>query len=192
MRYNRAYMGKRIITLGGMPGSGKSSAAKRLAEVLRYRHFSSGDFLRAVAKEHGWSIDEFNSAAEKDPRFDREVDGLIRKTGEEDELVIDSRLAFHWIPESFKVFLTIDPHTAAERTFEQLQKEGRVGQAATSLEDIYQKMLARIESEKKRYTALYGIDYLNTSNYDLVIDTATHPLEEVVQTVLQAFTEHNN
>ena len=181
-------MKQHIITLGGMPGSGKSSTAKRLAVELGYQHFSSGDFLRQVAETHGWSIDEFNKMAETDPQFDHEVDALIRTTGEEENLVIDSRLAFHWIPQSFKVFLKIDTHTAAERTLVQIQTEGRVGQAATSAPEIYKKMLARIESEQKRYAALYGItDYLNESNYYLVVDTARHSRDEVVKIILEKY-----
>lgn len=193
MRYTHHHMHKRIITLGGLPGSGKSSTARRLADALGYRHFSSGDFLRQVAAEHGWTIDEFNRAAETDPKFDHEVDEHIRAAGEEENLVIDSRLAFHWIPQSFKVFLKVDLRTAATRTHTHIHAEGRVGQHPESVGDIHQKMLARIESEKKRYTALYGIDYLKESNYDLIVDTATHPLEEVVRIILeryQAWSEH--
>jgi cytidylate kinase len=183
-------MKRRIITLGGMPGSGKSSTAKKLAESLRYRHFSSGDFLREVAAEHGWTIEEFNEAAEADPKFDHEVDEHIRKAGEGSELVIDSRLAFHWIPEGFNVFLQIDPHTAAARTHAHIETEGRVGQHASTVEDIYLKMMARIESEKKRYAALYnGLNYLDPSQYDLIVDTAEHSLDDVVRIILEKYRE---
>lgn len=46
---------------------------------------------------------------------------------------------------------------------------------------------ARFASENKRYKALYDIDPSNRSNYDLVIDTSTTPLEEVVQQILTAY-----
>lgn len=180
-------MKKKIITLGGMPGSGKSSTAKRLAEELGYRHFSSGDFLRKVAQSHNWSIDELIQAAQSDPAFDHEVDELIRQTAEESDLIIDSRLAFHWIPEGFKVFLALQPRTAAERTFAQIQTEGRIGQTATSVEEIHQKLLSRIEIDKNRYSKYYGVSYLDESHYDLVVDTAQHPLEEVVKIILEKY-----
>jgi CMP/dCMP kinase len=180
-------MKKRIITLGGMPGSGKSSTAKNLAAELGYRHFSSGDFLRQVAEKHGWSIDELIRAAEKDPQFDHEVDELIRQASMEENLVIDSRLAFHWIPESYKVFLNLDPHVAAERTFAQIKTEGRVGQQAESVQAIFTNLLSRIEIDKNRYFHYYGLDYLDESHYNLVVDTADHPLEEVAKIVLEKY-----
>src|SRR6266478_4855285 len=95
---------KHIITIAGLPCTGKSSTAKRIAEVLGYEYFSSGGLFRKMAAELGLSIEEMNFAAEKQKDIDREVDGLLVKIGKEkDNLVIDSRMAFHFIPDSFKV-----------------------------------------------------------------------------------------
>src|SRR3989338_5419204 len=110
-------MKKHLITLTGLPGAGKSSTADVVAEMLGYRRFSSGDFMRAIAKKHDVSLDEINRMAERDTTYDYEVDEMVRETGKKNDIVIDSRLAFHWIPDSFKVFLKVDPHAAAERTY---------------------------------------------------------------------------
>lgn len=178
---------KHIITLSGLPGAGKSSTADLLAERLGYRRFSSGDFMRAIAKKHDVSLDEINRMAESDKTYDREVDEMVRETGRKSDMVIDSRLAFHWIPDSFKVFLKVDPHAAAERTFVHIREVGRSQQDAQSLEEVYQKLVARIESENKRYEELYGVNYADESRYDLVIDTGLSPLEEVVRQVVEAY-----
>jgi len=176
-----------IITISGTPGSGKSSTAKKVASALAYRHFSSGDLMRQIGQKHGLSIEETNRAAEKDPSFDEEVDETLRNMRSEERVVIDSRTAFHWIPQSFKVFLKIDPHTAALRTFAQIQTEGRLAQDAHSSEDVYQKNLSRIESERKRYESAYNFDYLDESQYDLVIDTTRHPLDEVARSIVEKY-----
>ena len=183
-------MQKHIITIGGLPGSGKSSAARRLAEMLQYHHFSSGDFFREIAIQKGVTIDELMAHPQKS--VDDEVDALVRQKGEEEKLVIDSRTAFHWIPQSFKVFLTIDPQVGAKRVFAQLQKEGRPAQEGTSVEDVYAKMIERIHNEKKRYISLYNFDYTDQSQYDLVVDTAHTPLEEEVQIILKKYQEWIN
>ncbi len=180
-------MQKRIITITGYPGSGKSSTAKRLAEVLGYKHFSSGDLMRSLGLERGLSIDQTNKAAEKDAAFDDTVDATIRSWGEEENAVVDTRIAFHWIPQSFKVLLKIDPKVAAERTFAQIKSEGRTGEDAASAEELYQNLLQRIESECKRYKEKYGVDYRNESNFDLVVDTEKNNLDEVVGIIEEAY-----
>ena len=105
-------MKKHIITISGFPGSGKSSTAKGIALELGYEHFSSGDLFREMAAERNLSVEGINFAAEKSKDIDYKVDKLLESMGKEkDNLVIDSRTAFHWIPNSFKVFLDLDSRT---------------------------------------------------------------------------------
>src|SRR5947209_7447349 len=97
---------RRIITISGRPGSGKSTTAKAVAASLGFPHFSSGDLFRLLAKERGIDVLQANLSAEQNAELDRLVDGRLQEIGREDnELVIDSRMAWHWMPTSFKVFL---------------------------------------------------------------------------------------
>lgn len=142
-----------------------------------------------MAKERGISIEEINQRAELEQEIDHAVDERLRHMADDDQLVIDSRMAWHWMPKSFKVFLKIDPRIAAERTFAHLQKMGRVSQQATSAEEVYEKTVERTASEIKRYGELYRVDYTNESNFDLTVDTAKHPLQEVVEIVVTKYKE---
>ncbi len=179
---------RHIITIGGLPGSGKSSAAVGVATALGYKHFSSGDLFRKMAAERGVSIEEMNIVAEQQKAIDEGVDAMLRAMGsEKNDVVIDSRMAFHWIPDSFKVFLQLDPKIAAERIFAQVSAGERIGQSAASLEKITERTLARIESEKTRYRALYGVDVTDLSQYDMVIDTATHDLRSVIAMIVEVY-----
>ena len=183
-------MKKHIITLAGFPGSGKSSTAKGVAEELGYEHFSSGDLFRKMAAERSISVEEINRAAETQKEIDLSVDRLLVKMGEEKEnLVIDSRTAFHWIPGSFKVFLDLDPQAAAERTFAHIQTEGRASQTASSVEEVLESTMQRVASERKRYHDLYEIDVTDRSQFDLVVDTRTHDLKQVIAIVVAAYNE---
>ncbi len=186
-------MKKHIITMAGYPGSGKSSTAKAVASELGYEHFSSGDLFRKMAAERGLSVEGINFAAEQQKDIDYAVDDLLQKMGrEKDDFVIDSRTAFHWMPDSFKVFLDLDPRTSAERTFAHIQKEGRASQSAASVEEVRANTEKRVASEQKRYRDLYGINYLDKSNYDLVVDTGVNDLQKVTQIVLAAYKEWLN
>src|ERR1043166_4257355 len=102
-------MKKQIITLAGSPGSGKSSTARAVAAALGFQHFSSGDIFRQLAADRGESIEGMNISAEAQRDIDLQVDRLLQeKYLGEDKLVIDSRMAWHWMPASFKVFLMLD------------------------------------------------------------------------------------
>jgi len=49
-----------IITIGGEPGSGKSTVANIVAQKLGYKHYSTGDLRGEIAMRHGLTIDELN------------------------------------------------------------------------------------------------------------------------------------
>lgn len=180
---------KRIITIAGYLGSGKSSTATRVAKELGYTHFSSGDLFRAIAAERGLSIEEINRAAELEKEIDYTVDKRLREMNESERMVIDSRTAFHWISASFKVYLALDPYVAAERIYKQIKNKGREVQYADSVEHVFEASQERIASEYKRYQDLYQLDVSDLSQYDLVIDTAKYDLDTVAGMVVKAYRE---
>jgi len=179
-------MKKEIITIAGAPGSGKSSAANLVAKELGFKHFSSGDFMRKIALETGISLNELSKNAETDDSIDFKIDNEVKKVKEMNQIVLDSRLAFHWIPESFKVFLDLPAEIAKERIWNNLQenKLRQKSENALSKDEVYQKITERLSSEQKRYSDLYEIDHINKENFDLVIDTNKNNLEEVAKTIV--------
>lgn len=183
-------MKREIITIAGSLGSGKSSTAKGVAAALGYTHFSSGDLFRKIAKERGVSVEAINLTAEEQQDIDYEVDHLLQKMYQtEEKLVIDSRMAWHWMPESFKVFLELDPATAAERIFSHIQREGRESESAASVDEVRESIERRFASEQKRYFALYQVDPTKAEHYDIVVDTKQHDLPTVISMVLKAHGE---
>lgn len=182
-------MKKEIITICGEPGSGKSSTAKLIAKELGYQHFSSGDFMRKMALEKGISLEELSTRAENDTSIDLEIDKELRKMGENEKIVIDSRLAFHWMPESFKIYLDLAPEIAKNRILNDLKINTlrQQSEKSSTTEEIYKKITARLESEKKRYLEMYNLDYTNKNNFDLVIDTNKNNLEQVAQTIISEY-----
>ena len=182
-------MKKEIISIAGDLGSGKSSASDLVAKKLDFKRFSSGDFMRKIALEMGISLAELQSTAEKDKSIDQKIDIEVRKTGEMNDIVIDSRLAFHWIPNSFKVYLELPPEIAKGRILNNLKENSlrRQSEDSSTSEEIYEKIINRLESEKKRYKELYGIDHTDKNNFDLVIDTNKNNLEQVVGIVVKEY-----
>lgn len=191
-------MKKNIITIAGKPGSGKSSTAKQLAERLSYEHFSSGDLFRDIARSRGQNVKQANLDAEgkkldKD-NIDHLVDQRLRDIGlAEDKKVIDSRTAWHWIPTAFKVFINLDLVIAAERIIHSMQEadvaEHRNEHIPTSATEYAQELEERLASETRRYEQQYGINPYDLSNYDFVVDSGAHNLDEVVEKIKNAYEE---
>ncbi len=164
-----------IITLGGRAGAGKSSVGKALAKVFDYQFYSAGDARRKYALDKSLSIAELNKIGEKDPTSDRLVDEYLGTIGTiEDNLVIDARLGFYFIPKSIKVFLSADDHVRAKRTFEKARPEER----PKDLEEALRLLDARENSDDIRYQNLYGVNPLDTKRFDIWIDTSAKTVEQ--------------
>lgn len=171
-----------IITLSGKPGSGKSSTADRVAELLSYTRYSAGDFVRATLQKKKMSLKDFNQQALSDNTIDTIIDAYLRKLRDQHDIVIDSRLGFYWIPESFKVYLDLDVDVATARIFKDQISNARRSverSTATSINDVQKQVQTRINTEVRRFKALYGVNPYDTSHYDLVINTARHSPQTV-------------
>ncbi|MBI4439231.1 cytidylate kinase family protein [Candidatus Woesearchaeota archaeon] len=172
------------ITISGSPGSGKSTVADIVASKLGFRRESIGDLMRSLASMKGVSLLEISRLAESDRSIDLELDSMQRELGRKDSLVVDSRLGFHFIPGSFKVFLDVSPDEAGRRIFE---AKRRVERENSTLKDTVLNTARRKESELRRYAEFYGLNPFDMSNYDLVIDTTSLSPEEVAAAIVSAF-----
>jgi len=172
-----------IITISGMPGSGKTTIGKLLAEKLGYKFYSMGDLRGRMAMEKGLTIDELNELGMKEEWTDRDVDEFQKQLGEkEDNFVIEGRLSFYFIPHSIKIFLDVDLETAAKRIFKDQRPDEK---KVNSIKEVLEIIKKRIENDKKRYQKYYGIkNFMDKRHYDLVINTTKLSKEEVIEKVL--------
>ncbi|MCD5382252.1 MAG: AAA family ATPase [Candidatus Pacebacteria bacterium] len=163
---------KQIITISGKPGSGKSSTAAEVAKLLNYEHHSAGKIMRQMAEENSMSLAEINKFAKDNPEVDKKIDTYLQSLGERDGIVIDSRIAFHWIPHSFKVYLELDSDIAAARIFKDMQSNrDRKGEIAMTIDAVWAQMQDRMMNEKRRYQKLYNVNPYARKNFDLIIHT---------------------
>lgn len=163
---------RHIITISGKPGSGKSSTAQQLSKLLGYHRHYSGAIVREIAKRRGLSLGQLNKIAESETEIDHEIDERIKKLATQDQIIVDARLGFHWIPESFKVFLDLSMDVAAARIFHDIDSRMKSAEYAINVVDVEQGIRERMDSERRRYENLYGINPYHHSHFDLIIDTA--------------------
>ena len=174
------------ISLAGDLGSGKSTVSKILIPRLSAEYYSTGAIVRSIAEKRGMSVVELNVYMEDHPEIDHEIDDGLRELGGVDKtLVIDSRMAWHFTPGTFKVYLSTDIETSALR----IMNANRVGEHSSTLEDTVADTRARRLSEQKRYMTQYGVDIKDLSNYSLVVDTTNATPEEVAECIIEAFGE---
>lgn len=183
---------KHIITISGKPGSGKSSTADKVAELLGYTRHSSGDLVRSVLKENHMTLEQYNAQAETNHNLDAQVDEKLRALREQKDIVVDSRLGFYWIPESFKVYLDLDLDIATARIFKDAvsnSMRSAVGTSAHSLTDVSRQVRERMLNEQSRFRQLYGVDPYDKRHFDFIIDTSRQNPQSVAIAVFDAYRE---
>lgn len=173
------------ITISGVIGSGKSTVAKMLAQKLDWQYYSTGMAQRKIAEEMGITTTELNALAVKDKSIDERIDAVFKNPSwGNNDCVVDSRLAFHFVPKSFKVCLTVLDSIAGKRIFHDTSRSGE--KKYRSIKEATEAAQKRHELEVKHFKKNYKLDIDNKDNFDLVIDTTYLSPEQVCQAILAA------
>jgi len=149
--------------------------------------------MRKIAEEREMQLAELQQLAALDGgEIDKETDKRTVELAEkEDNFIIDSRLAFHFIPSAIKIFLTVKPEVAAERIFGDVQKQRRgQEQDIHNLDDAIKSVKDRLARDISRYKQHYNIDYVAKENYDLIVDTSNKTPEKIVKEIVEFVKNH--
>lgn len=167
----------RHVAISGELGSGKSAVASALADALDAEVVSTGAIHREIAASRGQSALQTNLAAEEDEAIDRAIDGELQRRASLPEVtVFDSRLAWHFVPNAFKVHLVVDPSVGAARM---ASRVATAVETYASVAEAVAQAEARHASEQRRFLAKYRVDIDRLRNYDAVIDTTQASVEGV-------------
>lgn len=197
----------KIITISGEPVSGKSTVVKLLTEKYQKQGYkvhiiSTGKLFRKKVKEEyvkmypdradanlaDIQMDE--SFSEKRAQIDTMIDEMIKQQGEEinskerinDVYIIDSRLAWSNIPDSFAVRLTVNDKIAGQRVFHDKSRGSE--DEYESIEEAIKKTKQRKQGEIERYKKRYGVDLANPENYNLIVDTSYSNSDELAEIIM--------
>lgn len=179
-------MKRNIISLGGELASGKGTTSVILAESLNYGIYRNGEYFRKLAKESGMDVTEFNEYVKDHPEIDMEIEKSASEYAKtHDNFIIDARLGFYAVPESFKVYLTVDINESARRAFNDPNRKSTENFA--TVEEQKEDILKRYKMENERYWNLYHVHKEDLSNYDLVIDTTNLKPQEVADKIEEEY-----
>lgn len=191
---------------------------EKLKELAKDEHvkilFENQDFRDKLGKtivklkESKFDLNEFNieiannSKEFEDVRdvidiiIDTEMSKLGKRILDENKSneiwLIDSRLAFFNIPESFAVRLMSNENVAAKRLFSDSSR-GKEDNKYADIEAAKKAIKSRENGEVERYKQKYGVNLQDEENYDLLIDTSYSDISEIAETIIKCSEcYHNN
>lgn len=180
-----------MITITGSPCSGKSTVARVFTEKYNFESMSTGKILRQMAQENGMDIVEFQKVLNNDKSIDLKIEDMQREIGRtriQDDLLLDSRLGWFCVPDSFKVYVTIPDHEMARRFLADTEREGDI--KVETEEDALKALNYRRNQEVERYKKTYGIDLTDANNYDLVVENYRRTPEETAEIIYSEYKKY--
>ncbi|MCI4328517.1 MAG: AAA family ATPase [Thermoplasmata archaeon] len=171
-------MSDRVVTIGGPPGSGKSTAGRTVASELGLEFVSAGELFRSEARRRGISLLELSALAEQDPSIDRALDEEMVRRADPSRL-LDGRitgplLRRRGVPTQYVVV------TAEDR----VRWDRLAGRDGGTVEDVAVQTKAREASERDRYRRYYAID-LPKESPDLLVDSSELSPGEVARRIVE-------
>lgn len=170
-----------IVTVGGLPGTGTSTLCKLLEEQLGLPYVYAGQLFRSEAAARGMSLAEFGALCETDPAVDQALDAKQLELLQAGDIILEGRLS-GWLANengvpALKVWLTCADEERIRRITE------RDGDNVTTQRE---NTLKREASERARYQAYYGVDLLDLTPYDLVLDSTSQSPTALASAVMEA------
>lgn len=171
------------ISISGELGSGKTILSQKLSRTFGLEIISIGKIQRKLASEKGMTTLQFNKHIESNPATDNKLDSIITDYGKtENSFIFDSRLAWNFVPNSFKIHLLVNTDIATKRVF----NDDRVSETYQDLNTAKIELIERKKSERKRFKKQYNVDINDFANYDLVLDTTYATPKTIFKTCLDS------
>lgn len=179
---------KHIITITGDHASGQGTLSNLLNEKLGYEIYRNGQYVRKLAKEKNMTIVEFQEYLNNHEELDRQIEKSASEYAlSHDNLIIDAKLGWFVVPESFKVYLKVDIDIASKRVFNDINRKDT--EKFENIDEVKKQIKYRYNEENNRWFKTYGIRRDEMSNYDLVIDTTNMKPADVCDLVIKKYNE---
>ena len=178
----------RNITISGSIGSGTTSLGKALAQKLDWRFVEGGEVFAAIHKELNISEEQVIGRPDNwDLEFDKKLQEMLRN---EEKQVVESHLAGYnakGIDGIFKIRLVCEDASGIDQKDERARRIGR--RDGMPFEEAREHLTKRERGNIEKYERVYGVNpYIDSSLYDLTINTFHRSKKEVLQETLEKLT----
>lgn len=177
------------ITISGRIGSGATTLAHKLSEILNWEMLDGGKLFRKINEELGESI--INTGKRPD-HFDLEYEARIEKMlREEKNNIIQSHLAgfdAQDIDKIFKILVVCEDERGNDK--HDIRIDRLINRDKVSVEEAKYEVFERERQEIEKFRRLYANNdpnwvYWDKKYYDLVINTYSHNQEETLKIALE-------
>ncbi|MDF2942922.1 MAG: hypothetical protein K0S01_1780 [Herbinix sp.] len=178
------------ITITGNLGSGKSTVCKLLNEKYQFEIYSTGKVQRELARQMNMTTLELNQLMCSDRKYDKMIDDETARISRENktkDIIFDSRLAWHFVEHSFKVFVSVSLEVAAERV---MNDQRGAEEKYSTLEEAKMLLAERAATERVRYKDIYNLNYMDFYNYNLIIDSTYSSPDKIAEIILKEAKEY--
>ncbi len=178
------------ITVSGRIGSGSTTLATKLADILGWDILDGGKILRKINQEIGANVFE---ASKRPDHFDIAYEERIKKMlQEESSHVIQSHLAgfdAQNIPGIFKILVVCEDAKGEDKV--DIRIDRLINRDKKSIEEAKHEILERDKQDLAKWRKLYAHNdqkwvYWNKDYYDLVLNTYRHNPDESLKLTLAA------
>jgi CMP/dCMP kinase len=152
--------------------------------------------MRELAQQHGYGEDVktfIKEVVSKSPKYDLMVDDWIKSLADKTEpFVLESRLGWYFLPNSYKILLWCDMHERSKRA----HQKPHDGRHFDNEQDAEAHIKARDTADLHRYEAMYGIKYeedvrvFNPRDFNLCINTAGQHPDNVAEHIKKHIERH--
>lgn len=179
----------RNITISGRIGSGSTTLAHELSNLLGWEMLDGGKLFRAFTKDHGY-------AADRSDEFDLEYEERIKTMlKEESKHIIQSHLAgfdAQGIDGVFKILLVCEDTEGNDKA--DIRIDRLVNRDIMSTEEAKHEVKERDRQNLEKWRRLYANNdeawvYWDKKYYDLVINTFSHNKIEALQQTIDAISK---
>lgn len=175
-----------IITVSGKPCCGKSTMAEIFCKKYNFERIYAGAIFKEEAKKLGLNVKEL-ALSQQYFDIDYKVDEYLKQVYNsrlDEDILIESRPAFSFMPNAFNVFIDVDNNTMATRLF----NSDRTGkESAQTLEKALNECTTRYQADCDKYKKLYNVDCDDMSNYHYVIDNSNLTPEQTADKIYEQY-----
>jgi len=174
-----------IVTIDGLPGSGNTTATKKVAEVLNFKVITTGEIFKQMALEKGiqpGQLSEFWAKEGQDKELHNKLDQMqIDKATEAKEkgenVIFNGKLAAFHLRDiaDLKIFLVASLDVRAKRNS---------GRDNVPFEQTKEEIQKRVAQETRNWREIYNFNYIeDTQYYDFILSTEKLDKEGVLNVV---------